>query len=100
MNSAKNMRPTSAASDNSANNWPYNCAAVSAIATDITYFSRSVNRRLRSQLRSPELVEDACQETFLRVLAYFRAGKVLNNPAALPGFIHSVCHNVALEFLR
>ena len=34
------------------------------------------------------------------MLAYFRAGKVLNNPAALPGFIHSVCHNVALEFLR
>lgn len=66
----------------------------------ITHFSRPVHSKLRARLRSPELVEDACQETFLRVLTYFRAGKMLDNPAALPGFIHSVCHNVALEFLR
>jgi RNA polymerase sigma-70 factor (ECF subfamily) len=45
-------------------------------------------------------VQDARQETFLRVLAYFRSGKTLDNPASLPGFVHSVCHNVALEFLR
>jgi RNA polymerase sigma factor (sigma-70 family) len=77
-----------------------NRAVFSHIATDIDQFSRSVNLRLRTYLRSPDLVEDACQETFLRVLAYFRAGKVLNNPAALSGFVNSVCHNVALEFLR
>lgn len=34
------------------------------------------------------------------MLAYFRSGKTLENPASLPGFMHSVCHNVSLEFLR
>lgn len=69
-------------------------------AADVSCFSRLVRSKLRARLRCPELVEDACQESFLRVLAYFRAGQVLNNPAALPGFIHSVCRNVSLEFLR
>lgn len=55
---------------------------------------------LRARLRSPELIQDASQETFLRVLAYFRSGKTLENPASLPGFVHSVCRNIALEFLR
>ena len=66
----------------------------------LSRFSRPILCKLRAQLRSPELIEDACQETFLRVLTYFRSGKVLDNPAALPGFVHSVCRNVALEFLR
>ena len=66
----------------------------------VSYFSRPVQAKLRAQLRSPELVQDACQETFLRVLSYFRAGKTLDNPASLPGFVHRVSHNVALEFLR
>ena len=66
----------------------------------ISQFSRPVLSKLRMRLRSPELVEDAWQETFLRVLAYFRGGKVLDNPASLPGFVHSVCHRVALELLR
>jgi RNA polymerase sigma-70 factor (ECF subfamily) len=52
------------------------------------------------QVRSPELIEDASQETFLRVLTYFRAGKKLDNPSSLPGFVYAICHNVALEFLR
>lgn len=55
---------------------------------------------MRARLRSPELVQDASQETFLRVLSYFRSGKTLDNPASLPGFVHTVCHNIALEFLR
>jgi RNA polymerase sigma-70 factor (ECF subfamily) len=66
----------------------------------IAHFSRPVRLKLQARLRSPELIQDACQETFLRVLAYFRAGKALDNPASLPGFVHSVCHNIALEFLR
>jgi RNA polymerase sigma-70 factor (ECF subfamily) len=66
----------------------------------ITYFSRPVQLTLRARLRSPDLIQDAYQETFLRVLAYFRSGKTLNNPASLPGFVHTVCHNIALEFLR
>jgi RNA polymerase sigma-70 factor (ECF subfamily) len=64
------------------------------------HFSRPVRAKLRTRLRSPELVQDALQETFLRVYTYFRAGKTLDNPASLPGFIHAVCHNTALELLR
>jgi len=66
----------------------------------VSYFSRPVQLKLQARLRSPELVKDARQETFLRVLTYFRTGKTLDNPASLPGFIHTVCHNVALELLR
>jgi len=46
------------------------------------------------------LIQDAFQETFLRVLTYFGSGKTLDRPGSLPGFIHSTCHNVALELLR
>lgn len=66
----------------------------------VAHFSRPVRLKLRARLRSPELIQDAWQETFLRVLAWFRSGKTLDNPSSLPGFVHSVCHNVALEFLR
>src|SRR5215471_12999098 len=66
----------------------------------ISRFFLPVKLKLRARLRSPELIQDACQETFLRVLTYFRSGKTLNNPASLPGFVHTVCHNVALELLR
>jgi RNA polymerase sigma-70 factor (ECF subfamily) len=66
----------------------------------ITHFTRPVQLKLRARLRSAELAQDACQETFLRVLRYFQSGRTLDNPASLPGFIHTVCHNVALEFLR
>lgn len=66
----------------------------------VAQFSRPVQLKLRARLRSPELIQDASQETFLRVLAYFRSGKTLDNPASLPGFVHTVCHNISLEFLR
>jgi RNA polymerase sigma-70 factor (ECF subfamily) len=66
----------------------------------VAHFTRPVRLKLRARLRAPELIEDASQETFLRVLRYFSSGKTLDNPASLPGFVHSVCHNVALEFLR
>jgi RNA polymerase sigma factor (sigma-70 family) len=66
----------------------------------IFHFSRSVKLKLQARLRSPELVLDARQEIFLRLLAYFRSGKTLEHPASLPGFVYTVCHNVALEFLR
>ena len=64
------------------------------------HFARPVRAKLRTRLRSPELVQDAVQETFLRVYTYFRSGKTLENPASLPGFVHTVSHNIALELLR
>jgi len=71
-----------------------------AEASLVAYFSKPVQVKLRARLRSPELVQDAYQETFLRVLSYFRSGKTLENPGSLPGFIFVTCHNVALELLR
>jgi RNA polymerase sigma-70 factor (ECF subfamily) len=66
----------------------------------VAHFSRPVRTKLRVRLRSVDLIQDAQQETFLRVLRYFHQGKTLDNPGSLPGFVHSVCHRVALEFLR
>ncbi len=66
----------------------------------VSHFSRTIQLKLRAQLRSPELIQDAFQETFLRVLSYFRSGKTLNDPNSLPGFVHATCHNIALELLR
>jgi len=66
----------------------------------VSYFSRRIQFKLQPRLRSPELVQDAIQETFLRVFAYFRSGKTLDNPAGLPKFILTVSNNVSLEQLR
>jgi len=66
----------------------------------VEYFTGPVRSKLRARLRSPDLVRDASQETFLRVFRYFQSGKTLDNPASLPGFVHTVCHNVSLELLR
>jgi len=43
--------------------------------------------KVRRQLTAPDLVEDACQETLLRVLRYFRSGKGLDNRERLPAFV-------------
>jgi RNA polymerase sigma-70 factor, ECF subfamily len=66
----------------------------------VSHFSRTIQLKLRAQLRSPELIQDAIQETFLRVLSYFHSGKTLDDPNSLPGFVHATCHNIALELLR
>ena len=66
----------------------------------VASFARKVRMRLRFRLRSPEIVEDATQETLLRVLAYFRAGKTLRRACTLPSFVNAVCTNVSLEMLR
>lgn len=66
----------------------------------VSSFSRAVMNKLRARLRSPELIQDAFQETFLRVLTYFGSGKTLDKPASLAGFVHATCQNVALELLR
>lgn len=64
------------------------------------YFRMPVWLKARRQLRTPEEAEDAVQETLLRALRYFNAGKSLEFPERLPAFVLSVCHNVILERLR
>lgn len=66
----------------------------------VAYFKTPIWLKARRQLRSADLVEDALQETMLRVLRYFRSGKTLESPERLPAFVHSVCHNVTMEMIR
>jgi RNA polymerase sigma-70 factor (ECF subfamily) len=55
---------------------------------------------LRARLRVPDLIQDAYQETFVRVFSWFRSGKSLENPASLPGLVLAVARNVTFEVLR
>ena len=63
------------------------------------YFGELLSIKLRSRLRSPDLVEDATQETFLRVLKTLRQDGI-ENPEALGAFVNSVCNNVLFELYR
>lgn len=64
------------------------------------YFSTLLVAKLRSRLRSPTLVEDARQETFLRVLTTLRTKGGLTSPGGLGAFVNSVCNNVLFELYR
>jgi RNA polymerase sigma-70 factor, ECF subfamily len=63
-------------------------------------FSKPLWLKLRTRMRSPELIDEACQEALLRVFTYFRSGKTLEFPERLAGFVHGVANHVALELLR
>lgn len=64
------------------------------------YFAPLIRARLRKYLRSPELVQEATQETFARVLAAVRERNAVRHPERFGGFVYAVCRNVALEMLR
>src|SRR6516164_4542776 len=65
-----------------------------------SYFSTLLWMKLRSRLRSPELIRDARQETFLRVLTTLRRKGGLEHPDRLGAFVNAVCNNVLLESYR
>lgn len=64
------------------------------------YFGELLVIKLRARLRSQHLVEDARQETFLRVLNVLRNKGGVQHPERLGGFVNSVCENVLSEFFR
>lgn len=64
------------------------------------YFGDLLLIKLRSRLRSRQFVEDAKQETFLRVLTTLRKKGGLEHPERLGAFVNSVCNNVLFEFFR
>lgn len=64
------------------------------------YFGDLLTMKLRSRLRSPAVVEDAKQETFVRVLIALRQGKGLTTPESLGAFVNGVCNNVLFEIYR
>jgi RNA polymerase sigma-70 factor (ECF subfamily) len=65
-----------------------------------SYFGQLLALKLRSRLRSPALVEDATQETFVRVLTTLRQKKGLASAESLGAFVNSVANNVLFEFYR
>jgi RNA polymerase sigma-70 factor (ECF subfamily) len=64
------------------------------------YFGELLLIKLRARLRGSSLVEDARQETFLRVLNVLRNKGGLDHPERLGAFVNSVCENVLSEFFR
>jgi RNA polymerase sigma-70 factor (ECF subfamily) len=64
------------------------------------YFGDLLTIKLRIRLRSPALVEDTKQETFLRVLTTLRRKGGLATPETLGAFVNSVCNNVLFETYR
>ena len=64
------------------------------------YFGDLLLIKLRARIRSPQLIEDARQETFLRVLNVLRNKGGIEHPERLGAFVNSVCENVLLEFFR
>lgn len=64
------------------------------------YFGDLLSLKLRSRLRSAALVEDARQETFVRVLTALKKKGSLATPESLGAFVNSVCNNVLLETYR
>ncbi len=63
------------------------------------YFGDLIALKLRSRLRSPALVEDVKQETFLRVIRTLRE-KGLASAPSLGAFVNSVCNHVLFETYR
>jgi len=66
----------------------------------VDYFSPLLLIKLKQRLRSREEIEDLRQEVFLRVLRSLRQGPGLQNPECLGAYVHSICNNVVLEYLR
>jgi RNA polymerase sigma-70 factor (ECF subfamily) len=64
------------------------------------YFGDLLSLKLRSRLRSPELIEDVRQETFVRVLTALKRKGSLATPESLGAFVNAVCSNVLLETYR
>ena len=65
----------------------------------VTYFSELIQLKLRSRLNSPQAIDDVRQETFTRVFAALREGKI-SQPDRLGAFVNSMCNNVLLEHYR
>jgi RNA polymerase sigma-70 factor (ECF subfamily) len=64
------------------------------------YFGDLLAIKLRSRLRSPAEIEDAKQETFLRVMHALRQPGGIQSPGGFGSFVNSVCNNVLFELYR
>jgi RNA polymerase sigma-70 factor (ECF subfamily) len=64
------------------------------------YFGDLLSLKLRSRLRSASLIEDAKQETFVRVLTSLKQKRGLDAAGSLGAFVNAVCNNVVFEMYR
>jgi RNA polymerase sigma-70 factor, ECF subfamily len=64
------------------------------------YFGELLVLKLRRRLRSAAQIEDAKQETFLRVLSTLKKKGGLESAGSLGAFVNSVCNNVLFELYR
>ena len=64
------------------------------------YFGDLMTLKLRSRLRSPAAIEDAKQETFVRVLTSLKRKRSLATPETLGAFVNATCNNVVFELYR
>lgn len=64
------------------------------------YFGDLLSLKLRGRLRSPAAIEDATQETFVRVLTTLKKRGGLERAETLGAFVNSVCNNVLFELYR
>ena len=65
----------------------------------VAYFGDLLWAMLRSRVRSPQLLEDVRQETFLRVLRNLRTSG-MEHPERLGPYVVSVCRNTLYETFR
>lgn len=64
------------------------------------YFGQLLTLKLRSRLRTPAQVEDAKQETFVRVLTTLKQKGGIAAAGSLGAFVNGVCNNVLFELYR
>ena len=64
------------------------------------YFGELLSIKLRARLRSPALVDDVRQETFVRVLDAVRQPNGIRSPGGFGSFANTVCNHVLLEMYR
>lgn len=64
------------------------------------YFGDLLAIKLRGRLRSAALIEDARQETFVRVLTTLKQRGGLDRAETLGAFVNAVCNNVLFELYR
>jgi RNA polymerase sigma-70 factor (ECF subfamily) len=65
----------------------------------VEYFTALLKLKLRSRLQSSHAIDDACQETFARVLEVLRRDG-LRQPESLGAFVNKVCSYVLFEHYR
>jgi RNA polymerase sigma-70 factor (ECF subfamily) len=64
------------------------------------HFTPILRIKLRTKLRSFQMIEDVRQDTFLRVLEKVRENNGIHIPERLGAFVNAVCNNVMMEYFR